>query len=126
MSLVITPSSGLWFALIVLSVFVKKINVQSEVLIFAYCLYQVTKLLHNLRKDISALQSSGVSLFQDIRKRAMFLKCSCCCSVLHALQEDFRSPIDQTVLLSVDRVFVGHCEKDKVEGEACAEEEEVV
>ena len=46
-------------------------------------LLQVTKLLQHLRKDIFALQSSGACLFQDIRKRAEFLKCSCCWSFLH-------------------------------------------
>ena len=77
-----------------------------EVLNFAHCVYQVTKLLHHLRKDISALQSSRVCLFQDIRKRAMFLMCSCYWSVLHGPRTD------QTVLLSVDPVVVRHCEKD--------------
>ena len=47
-SLVFTPSSGPWFALIVQFVFVEKINIQVEVLNFAHCVYQVTKLLHHL------------------------------------------------------------------------------
>ena len=41
------------------------------------------------------------------------------------LYEDFVWPIDQTVLLYVDRVVVHHCETDNVE-RACAEEEERV
>ena len=41
------------------------------------------------------------------------------------LQEDFARPIDQTILLSVDRVVVHNYEKGAVERE-CAEEEEMV